>query len=177
MAPGSSSALPGAAGRPARWEGLLHAVLTGAAGIIAYVPTQVLGLQEGFWAAITAIAVMQGEWRSTWSTGRDQLLGAAIGGIVALATLLVAGKHIWSYGLAVALAVLGCSLIRVSSAGRLAGITATIILLVPAGSLTPAEVAFWRVSEVAWGVVVTVSLVWIVEWSRRRIGGGPAASG
>ncbi|WP_165769436.1 FUSC family protein [Arboricoccus pini] len=161
-----------AVGSPGRWQGILRALLTTAAALIAYVPTQTLGLQEGFWAAITAIAVTQGEWRLTRTTARDQLLGAAIGGLVALAMVLAVGRHLWSYGLAVGVAAVCCALVRLPAAGRLSGITATIVLLVPSGIYSAGDIAFWRVSEVAWGVIVAVSLVWIVERFREWVGGG-----
>lgn len=47
-----------------------------------------------------------------------------------------------------------------ASASRLAGVTATIILLVPhAGS--PESTFVSRVAEVGWGVCVAVAIVWL----------------
>jgi len=36
-------------------SGAHHGIISAVAGIIAYVPTRALGLNEGFWSAITAI--------------------------------------------------------------------------------------------------------------------------
>jgi uncharacterized membrane protein YccC len=43
--------------------GAHHGVISACAAIIAYLPTRPLGLKEGFWAAMTAIAVVQTEFR------------------------------------------------------------------------------------------------------------------
>ena len=68
--------------------GLAHGVMSAVAAITAYLPTQVLGLREGFWAAITAVAVAQTEFGATRSTARDQFTGAAIGGLIGLSAYL-----------------------------------------------------------------------------------------
>src|ERR1700712_4505255 len=64
--------------------GVEQGCLSALAAIIAYVPAQALGMKEGFWGAITAIAVLQSEFKATRTTSLDQLTGAAIGGAVAL---------------------------------------------------------------------------------------------
>jgi uncharacterized membrane protein YccC len=140
--------------------GAHYGIISALAGILAYVPTRALGLNEGFWSAITAIGVVQSEFRATKTTARDQFLGAALGGVVALVTLLLLGQHLLVYALAVLVAMITCSALNVASASRLAGVTATIILLVPhAGS--PVTMFLSRVTEVGWGVLVAVSVVWL----------------
>lgn len=140
--------------------GIEHAVMAVAASLIAYLPTQALGLREGFWAAITSLAVVQSEFAAARSTARDQFAGAAIGGTIGVAVVSAAGQGLPQYAGAVALSVLGAWLLRVSSAARLAAVTATIILLVPhKGSAESMMLS--RVSEVGWGVVVGIAIVWI----------------
>ena len=130
------------------------------AAIVAYLPAQQFGLQEGFWAAITAIGVLQTELRTTSSVARDQFIGASIGGVVGLLMLLAFGSHLLTYAAAVTLSLLTCWVIRIPSASRLAGITATIILLVPhTGS--PGQMFLSRLLEVGWGVCVSVATVWL----------------
>jgi hypothetical protein len=53
-------------------------------------------------------------------------------------------------------------MVAVIPASRLAGITATIILLVP-HSGTPGHMLVSRVGEVGWGVTVALGLVWLRE--------------
>src|ERR1700712_3761772 len=67
--------------------GIEQGCLSAAAAIMAYVPAQALGMNEGFWGAITAIAVLQSEYKATRSTARDQLTGAGVGGVIALGVL------------------------------------------------------------------------------------------
>ncbi|WP_173390179.1 FUSC family protein [Methylorubrum extorquens] len=149
--------------------GLAHGVMSAVAAIVAYLPTQVLGLREGFWAAITAVAVAQTEFGATRSTARDQFTGAAIGGLIGLAAYLTLGPSLPTYAATVVLAILACWLVNVASACRLAGITATIILLVP--HLGPVErMAGSRVLEVGWGVCVAIGTVWLVTRLNRRFG-------
>jgi len=144
-------------------------VMSAVAAIVAYLPTQVLGLREGFWAAITAVAVAQTEFGATRSTARDQFTGAAIGGLIGLTAYLTLGPSLPTYAATVVLAILACWLVNVASACRLAGITATIILLVP--HLGPVErMAGSRVLEVGWGVCVAIGTVWLVTRLNRRLG-------
>ncbi len=140
--------------------GLTHGLLSVMAAILAYLPTRAIGLQDGFWSAITAITVAQTEYQAMRSTARDQFIGAAVGGVVALACYVCVGQGLWSYALAVVISVLGSSLINVQSAKRLAAVTTTIILLVPhTGS--PQRMMISRLSEVGWGIAVAASLVWL----------------
>lgn len=149
-------------------EGGEHAVLATIAAIAAYVPTQLLGKHEGFWGAITALAVVQAEFHMARSTARDQLAGALLGGLIGVGTIFLFGTQLWAYGLAIVVAVLSAWLIAIPSAARLAAITATIILLVP-HSGTPQSMMLSRVGEVTWGVVVAIVVVWCAQRLQDRI--------
>lgn len=66
------------------------------------------------------------------------------------------------------LSLLACWLLNVPTAARLAGSTATIIMLVPhTGSA--ARMVLYRVAEVGWGVAVAISVVWVVNWTEQKI--------
>jgi uncharacterized membrane protein YgaE (UPF0421/DUF939 family) len=149
--------------------GLTQGLMSAGAAIIAYLPTKPLGLREGFWGSITAIAVVQAELSATQSSARDQFAGAAIGGIVSASVVTLAGEHLASYALAVVLSVVACWLCKVSSAARLSGSTATIIMLVPhQGNI--GWMMLSRLSEVGWGVAVGVGFVWLVNRAEQRLG-------
>ncbi|HEX3993137.1 MAG TPA: FUSC family protein [Acetobacteraceae bacterium] len=132
------------------------------AAFAAYLPTHVIGLHQGFWSAITAIAVTQARFRDTASTARKQFVGAAVGGVVGLVLLLGLGDHLLVYAVAVMVSIILCWALNVADCSQLAAITATIILLVP-WSGSPEVTFFSRVSEVGWGVCVGVSIVWLEE--------------
>lgn len=140
--------------------GAHHGAISACAALLAFLPTHAIGLRESFWSAITAISVAQTEFRATRTTARDQFLGAAVGGVAGLCTFLALGQSLIVYALAVVLAMLACWAMNVASASRLAGITATIILLVPhVGS--PLGMFVSRIVEVGWGVCVAVAIVWL----------------
>ena len=128
------------------------------AAFFAYVPAHLIGLQQAFWSAITAISVAQMEFHATRSIAQKQATGAAIGGAVGLSF----GDQLWVYAAAVMLAVLVCWLLNVGDASQLGGITATIIMLVPhTGS--PETLLVSRLSEVGWGVCVGIAIAWAVD--------------
>lgn len=140
--------------------GAHHGAISACAALIAFLPAHAIGLSQSFWSAITAISVAQTEFRAAQTTARDQFLGAAVGGLAGLCTFFALGQSLIVYALAVVLAMLVCWALNVASASRMAGITATIILLVPhAGS--PASMFLSRVVEVGWGVCVAVATVWV----------------
>lgn len=153
--------MPGTLPLPRRLAaGAHHGVICAAAALLAFIPTHAIGLKESFWSAITAISVAQSEFRATETTARDQFLGAAVGGLTGLCVFFALGQTLMVYALAVVLAMLVCWTLNIASASRLAGITATIILLVPrVGS--PAAMFLSRVGEVGWGVCVAVAIVWL----------------
>jgi uncharacterized membrane protein YgaE (UPF0421/DUF939 family) len=167
-------------GKPAKWTvrlarlaerlptrakltgGLAQGLMSATAAIIAYLPTKPLGLREGFWASITAIAVVQSELGATRSSARDQFAGAAIGGLFSAIIVTYEGQHLGPYALAVVLSMLTCWLFNISSAARLAGSTATIVMLVPHQG-TAEWMMLSRIAEVAWGVTAGIAIVWIVN--------------
>jgi uncharacterized membrane protein YgaE (UPF0421/DUF939 family) len=140
--------------------GAHHGMISACAALLAYLPAHAIGLKESFWSAITAISVSQTEFRAAQTTARDQFIGAAVGGLTGLCMFLALGESVIVYALAVVLAMLVCAVLNVGSASRLAGITATIILLVPRTG-SPVGMFVARLSEVGWGVCVAVAIVWL----------------
>ena len=148
----------------------LHRLGTGArqagisllAAFAAFTPAHLIGLNQAFWGAITAIAVSQATFREAESTARKQVIGAVIGGVTALCLIELCGQGLGIYAIAVVLAILLCWLLDVGDSSQLAGITATIVLLVPHIGSAEAMMAA-RLSEVTWGVVVGISIVWLEE--------------
>jgi Fusaric acid resistance protein-like len=153
-------------------SGAHHGAVSAAAALLAYLPTHELGLKEGFWSAVTAISVVQTEFQATQTTARDQFLGAAVGGFVSVATSAAIGKqNLLVYAGAIVFSMLICWALNVASASRLAGSTATIILLVPhTGSAERMFAA--RLIEVGWGVCIAIAVVWIAARVPNRCWGG-----
>jgi len=145
------------------------------AAILAYFPSHLVGLQQPFWSAITAIAVAQMEFQATRAIARRQFTGAAIGGAIGLGMILGFGDNLLVYACAIMLAVLVCWLLNVGDASQLGGITATIIMLVPHLG-TPQSILFSRLSEVGWGVAVGLAVAWAVDRLVRKFGKEPGAA-
>jgi uncharacterized membrane protein YgaE (UPF0421/DUF939 family) len=149
-------------------NGLEQGCLSAVAAVLAWLPPQMLGLREGFWAAVTAVAVAQTQLNAAASTARDQFAGAAIGGIVAAIVSLAAGPGLIGFVISLVIAIIGCWLCNVASAARLAGITAVIIFLVPhQGSAV--RMTLSRVGEVGWGIFVAILLVRTAAGLRDRL--------
>lgn len=148
-------------------DGVASGLTATVAALAAYLPTRAFGLQEGLWAAIAAIFVAQSELGASRTTARDQLAGAAIGSVISLVIIMMMGRHIASYGIAVALSILCAWLLNVSTAAKLAGVTATILLLAPHEG--PAEMMMLsRIFEVGWGICAAIATVWIATYVARR---------
>ncbi len=141
-------------------------IKTALAAGFCYWATRRLGLAEGYWAAVSAIVVMQSEVGATLTASRDRLVGTTIGAIVAWATTFFWAQHVYAYATAVLIAMLLCGLLGLQNAGRLAGVTVTIIVLIQ--HTGPAwHVALARFLEVSMGIVVGL-IVSLTVWPGSR---------
>lgn len=139
-----------------------------AAAAVSYYASRWLGLGLGFWAAITSIAVMQSTYADVRNGSRDQLMGALIGGGLGLASAVWGHDRFSVYLLAVMLSMVICWTLRMGAAGRIAAITATIVMLVPIGG-TFAHVALMRVCEVALGALCALAITRVADWMGQRL--------
>jgi len=148
-------------------QGVLMAVrAVGGAGL-AYGIGLALHTEQAFWAAITAIAVVQQNYTDMLSQSRDQVIGAAAGGVCGFAAATLGAGNLGAYLVALAVVIVGCWLMKVGSAARLGGVTTTIVLLVPATG--PAwDVALIRFAEVSIGMACALPVGWLVSYLERR---------
>jgi Predicted membrane protein len=135
--------------------GLLHALRTVLAASLGYSAARWLGLEQGFWAAIAAISVTQSSYAEARHASRDQLLGAMIGGLVGLAAATLGHEQFFAYALALGVGMMLCWVCDLGVAGRMSGITTTIMLLVPHTG-TFWQFALFRLGEVALGAVAAL---------------------
>ncbi len=143
--------------------GLRQGLMTAAAAWISYESTKRVGLREGYWAAISAIVVMQANLDDTRHSALDRFIGTAIGGVIAWACALCWQGHVWIYALAVGITVFCCWVADVSNAGRLAAVAVTVIVLIPRDEAVW-QIALFRFLEVSWGIAVAVGIVYCVDW-------------
>jgi hypothetical protein len=146
---------------------LIHAAKTAAAAGLCWALARFFGLHDGYWAAISAIIVLQSNFGATMSASRDRLLGTLIGAALGFSFTFV-GALPWNFMLAVLLAVIVCGLLGLRSSSRLAGVTIAIVMLVESKG------SYWllplhRVIEVIMGIVVAIVVATLVVPDRARL--------
>lgn len=142
---------------------LQQGIRTALAATLAYWITGLLHLPGGYWAAISAIVVMQSEVGATALASRDRLAGTAMGAVVGLLTALVWHHSIFVFALGVLVVMMLCTALNYKNAGRLGGVTVAIIVLIPyPGPLW--HIALQRFLEVSFGIVI--SLFVAVAWTQ-----------
>ncbi|PXW22455.1 FUSC family protein [Paraburkholderia caballeronis] len=148
-------------------QGVLMAIRVVSGAGLAYGIGLALHTQQAFWAAITAIAVSQQNYSDMLSQSRDQVIGAAAGGVCGFAAATFGAGNLGAYLVALAVVIVGCWLLKVGTAARLGGITTTIVMLVPAQG--PAwDIALVRFAEVTIGMACALPVGWLVSYAERR---------
>lgn len=137
--------------RTGAWQGLR----TGLVAAVCYWITRKFGLREGYWAAISAIVVMQSELGATVSASRDRLIGTAIGGLLGWVCASIWNGSVLIYAAAIFLSMLVCWGLNLGTAGRLSGVTLSIITLV-AHTTSIGVTALHRFFEVSLGIVIAL---------------------
>ncbi|MES2221940.1 MAG: FUSC family protein [Acidobacteriota bacterium] len=142
---------------------LQQALRTALAAALAYWIATLLHLPGGYWAAISAIVVMQSEVGATLLASRDRLAGTALGAVAGLLTASVWHHSLLVFAFGVFVVMISCTALNYKNAGRLGGVTVAIIVLIPyPGPLW--HIALQRFLEVSLGIVT--SLVVAVAWTR-----------
>jgi uncharacterized membrane protein YccC len=132
-----------------------QAIRTAVAGVLAMYFSKFLGLPEGYWAAISAVIVMQanlgGAIRESWV----RVAATAIGATVAIPFVYFFGGNLIAFGVAVIATIVLCMFLNLQAGLRVAATTVAIILLIPhAGrSWLP---AIHRFLEVSFGIIVAL---------------------
>jgi uncharacterized membrane protein YccC len=153
--------------RTGAWQGLR----TGVVAAFCYWLTRKFGLREGYWAAISAIVVMQSELGATVDASRDRLIGTAIGGVLGWACASLWNGNVLIYAAGIFLSMFVCWALNLGTAGRLTGVTVSIITLV-AHTTSTSVMAMHRFFEVSLGIVAALAFtlceVRISDMLRRR---------
>lgn len=148
--------------------GFAQSLRVAAAASLGYFGAQWLGLQPGFWAAITAISVTQSSYAEVRNSSRDQFVGAMLGGLIGLGAAVLGQDHYIAYVLAIMFGTMFCWACNLSAAGRISGITTTIIMLVPhQGSYL--QFGLTRLGEVTLGAVAALVITKIYDALERHL--------
>jgi uncharacterized membrane protein YgaE (UPF0421/DUF939 family) len=155
-----------------------NAFKTGLAAVLCLWLGDLFGLEHSYWAAVSAIVVMQSDRAVTFSSSRDRVIGTAIGALMGWGMFYIWHGHYVVYGIAVALCLLVCSLLEYEKAGRLASVALTIIVLIKIDN-GPGQAALARFLEVSLGVVIAflITVLVLPEKSAGSIAPQPSAGG
>ena len=142
------------------WESILDSLRTALAAVAAMLLARLLKLPEYYWAPISTIVIIQSTIPPR-TLGWQRFVGTALGAVMGatLATFFRPSAVVYGLG------ILSCGvlawLLRVGTAYRFAGITLSIILLIPRGR-APWIVGWDRFLEVSLGIAVAlvVTTVW-----------------
>lgn len=144
-----------------------QAVRTGLAAAASYVLTGLIGLEYGYWAVISTIIVMQGSLGGSLRAGGRRILGTAIGATMGTVFLVLFEPSWWILGILVVLTLAVAELVtRAQETFRMAGVTATIVMLAWRGTGSELWFGIERFFEIIIGVGVAV-LFSVVLWPIR----------
>lgn len=147
-------------------QGLRTAI---AAGLACWV-ARLLHLPGDYWAAISAIIVMQSDVGATIIASRDRFAGTAIGSVAGWIASIVWHNYLASFAVAVFVVMVVCTALHFRNAGRLGGVTVAIIVLTP-HTTAAWHIALERFVEVSLGIVVSLLVAEIGKkrrmWIRR----------
>lgn len=139
-----------------------YPIRTTLAALVALMAARLLTLPESYWAAITALIVVQPDFRATLKISSQRLVGTAIGAGVGALFATFLGRSVPLYGLgllAVGFVATACRLGR--PANRFAAIAFSIVVLVVKAE--PAwQIAVHRFIEVSIGILsgLVLSALW-----------------
>lgn len=134
-----------------------HGIKTTVAACLCLVLGRVFRLSQGYWACVSAIVVLQSTVQDTWTTSRDRIVGTAIGAVIGWGAGNVWHGRSLVYAFAILLCMVVPQLMQLKNAGRMAGVAATIIMLIPS-HLPYWKVAAERFFEVSFGVLVALAV-------------------
>lgn len=136
-------------------EHIRQAVQTATAGMAAMYFSRFLGLPEGYWAAITAMIVLQASLGAALKESWVRIAATAIGAAVAMPFAAFFGQSLLVFGVAVFVTVILCSALRLQAGLRVAATTVAIIMLIshPGRPWVP---GIHRFLEVSFGIVVAL---------------------
>jgi uncharacterized membrane protein YgaE (UPF0421/DUF939 family) len=141
---------------------VLHSIRTAVAAVGSLLIARFCRLPESYWAAVTAIVIMQSTLGAAWTVSKQRFVGTALGAAMGALLTPYAAQNVAAFGAGEFVLGLICALLRIGrNAFRYAGITLAIVMLVARAE--PAwMIAIHRFLEISVGIVVGLLLtaVW-----------------
>jgi uncharacterized membrane protein YgaE (UPF0421/DUF939 family) len=141
---------------------VLHSIRTAVAAVASVLIARLCRLPESYWAAITAIVIMQSTLGASWTISKQRFAGTALGAAMGALLAAYAVQNVAAFGAGVLVIGLICALLRIGrNAFRYAGIALAIVMLI-----APTEPAWMtaihRFLEISVGI--GVGLLVIAVW-------------
>ena len=134
---------------------LVRAVKIALAGVISILAAKILGLPQGYWAAISAFVVMGSDVDTTVAASRHRLISTSVGAALGAVFVAMFGVHLAWFGLAVAVTVLLCETLGLGQSYRMASVTVAVVMLIN-NERSPWKNATYRFLEVGLGILVAL---------------------
>jgi uncharacterized membrane protein YgaE (UPF0421/DUF939 family) len=144
-----------------------QAIKTGVAALLCLYITKLLGLSQGYWAAISSIIVLQSHMGATIKASVGRLMATALGAMVGAIFVALLGSGYLSVAAAITVAALFCIPKRLRDSYRLAGATVVSVML-STKFTSPWATALERFVEVALGIVVALLIARTMWPSKAR---------
>ena len=143
-----------------------HSIRTATAATLAVIVARLVQMPEAYWAAIATLVVMQSTLGATLTLSVERIVATALGALVGAVEANYFKGNLIAFLLAISLIGLLSYCFRLEkTAYRYAGVTLTIIVLIP--RTNPAWiVALHRFIEVSVGIVV--ALLVVAMWPERH---------
>jgi uncharacterized membrane protein YgaE (UPF0421/DUF939 family) len=141
-------------------DSVLDSVRTAVAAVVALLLARLLKMPESYWAPISTIVIIQSTI-PPMTLGWQRFVGTALGAVLGAALATYFSPSVLVYGLGILVCGALAFLLRVGGAYRFAGITLSIVLLIPHAS-APWIVGWHRFLQVSLGIAVAlaVTMVW-----------------
>lgn len=143
---------------------IIHGFKTGIAAILAFIAADLCSLKFGYWAALSAVIVMQVNVADSIKMCWYRFSGTAIGAFIGVLCILVFPQTPYMTILSLFLSVAFCAyMTRYNNRFKMAAITTTIVTLASLGEPNRVEFGLFRVLEIGIGVAsafVTSIVVW-----------------
>jgi len=130
---------------------------TALAGCLAMYFAQLLHLPQAYWAAISAMIVMQVNLGAAVKQSWIRFAATAVGAAVSVPFIAVPGHKLLVFGVAVFVTVVLCTILHLQDGIRLAAVTIAIIMLVP-NTGRPWVPALNRFLEVSFGILIALAV-------------------
>ena len=146
---------------------LTQAARTALAAVASLIVALLCRMPEAYWAPITTLIVLQSTLGAAWAASKQRLIGTALGAVAGAMVASCFEEGIIVFGVAIFALGLICAILRLDqSAYRFAGVTLTIVLIIPR-SQAPWITGMHRFVEVSLGIAV--ALVLAAVWPPRDL--------